>query len=213
MPRMSTKKPILIIQLRPEDVTSDSEYQCILKYGGLQESDTKRLRIETHGIPDDLNPEDYSAIIVGGSPFDITTPADQKSAIQNKIEAGFMRLLEQVVTQDLPFLGACSGNGLLGTYLGAPMSRKYGEPIYCTNVAITEDGKQDKLLAGFPDEIDVLLGHKEAVDETREVFQDIRGEKPVKRARKAATSKTTKKATTRKTAATRKPRTAAKKAA
>ena len=168
MPRMSTKKPILIIQLRPEDVTSDSEYQCILKYGGLQESDTKRLRIETHGIPDDLNPEDYSAIIVGGSPFDITTPTDQKSAIQNKIEAGFMRLLEQVVTQDLPFLGACSGNGLLGTYLGAPMSRKYGEPIYCTNVAITEDGKQDKLLAGFPDEIDVLLGHKEAVDETPE---------------------------------------------
>lgn len=165
---MSTPKPILIFQLRPEDVTADSEYACILKYGGLREEDTCRMRIEASGIPDDLDLDDYCAIIVGGSPFDITTPADQKSAIQNKIEADFKRLLEQVVTRDFPFLGACSGNGLLGSYLGAPMSGKYREPIYCTNVQITDDGKKDKLLQGFPDEIDVLLGHKEAVDETPE---------------------------------------------
>lgn len=165
---MTAHKPILIFQLRPEDITADSEYACILKYGGLEEKDTKRMRIETSGIPEDLNLDDYSAIIVGGSPFDLTTPPDQKTKNQNKIEAGFMRLLDDVVKRDFPFLGACSGNGLLGTYLGAPMSRKYSEPIYCTNVQITEDGKQDKLLEGFPEEIDVLLGHKEAVDETPE---------------------------------------------
>ena len=163
---MTDARPILILQLRPEDETSNSEYGCILKYGKIKPEDTVRMRIETSGIPDDLNIEDYSAIIVGGSPFDITTPADEKSDIQNKIEAGFNTLLEKVVEQDFPFLGACSGNGLLGTYLGANISKKYGEPISLATVDITQDGKGDKLLEGFPDEIDVLLGHKEAVDDT-----------------------------------------------
>jgi GMP synthase (glutamine-hydrolysing) len=165
---MTTTKSILILQLRPEDATSDSEYACLLKYGGLQAEDTHRIRIEKNGIPDNLNLDNYSAIIVGGSPFDISTPAEKKSAIQNKIEADFNRLLEQVVPRDIPFLGACSGNGLLGNYLGTSISTRYGEAVGCATLDITEAGKQDKLLAGFPEQIDVLLGHKEAVDTTPE---------------------------------------------
>jgi len=164
MPPMTVRKPVLILQLRPEDATSDSEYACILKYGGLRVGDTCRKRIEQQGIPDDLNPEDYSAIIVGGSPFDISAPEDRKSGIQKKIEADFNRLLDEVVTRDLPFLGACSGNGLLGNYLGTGISTRYGEAVDCVTLDITEAGKQDKLLQGFPAQIDVLLGHKEAVD-------------------------------------------------
>jgi len=159
-------KPILILQLRPEDETSDSEYACILRYGGLQESDTHRLRIEATGIPADIDINNYSAIIVGGSPFDISTPVQNKTDIQKKIEMDFNTLLQQVVDQDFPFLGACSGNGLLGNYLGTSISKTYGEPVSCVNVSLTTAGKEDKLLYGFPETIDVLLGHKEAVDTT-----------------------------------------------
>jgi len=163
---MTATKPVLILQLRPEDSTSDSEYACFLKYGELRAEDTCRIRIETHGISDDLMLDAYSAIIVGGSPFDISIPSDKKSEIQKKIEADFNKLLKQVVSQDIPFLGACSGNGLLGNYLGTPITSKYCEPVSCVTLDITEAGKQDKLLAGFPDKIDALLGHKEAVDTT-----------------------------------------------
>ena len=163
---MAKSKPVLILQLRPEDATSDSEYRCFLKYAQLQAEDTCRIRIETTGIPDNLDLEDYSAIIVGGSPFDISTPEDSKSIIQKKIEADFNRLLEQVVATDFPFLGACSGNGLLGSYLGTSISTKYSEAVGCVALEITESGKQDMLLAGFPERIDVLLGHKEACDAT-----------------------------------------------
>jgi GMP synthase (glutamine-hydrolysing) len=163
---MLATKPILILQLRPEDATSDSEYACFLKYGGLRAEDTCRMRIEQHGIPANLDVDDYAAIIVGGSPFDISTPQDLKSTIQKKIEADFNQLLQQVVTRDIPFLGACSGNGLLGHYLGTRVSTKYAEAVGCVTVEITEAGKHDKLLAGFPAQIDVLLGHKEAVDTT-----------------------------------------------
>ena len=165
---MTAMKPILILQLRPEDATSDSEYACFLKYGGLRAEDTCRLRIENDGIPASLNLDDYAAIIVGGSPFDISTPEDRKTTIQKKIEADFNHLLQQVVTRDFPFLGACSGNGLLGKYLGTRISTRYREPVSCATLAITEAGKRDKLLRDFPEHIDVLLGHKEAVDTTPE---------------------------------------------
>lgn len=159
-------KPVLILQLRPEDTTADSEYACFLKYGQLQAEDSRRMRIEESGIPGDLDLDDYSAIIVGGSPFDISTPENKKSDIQNKIEADFSRLLEQVVSRDFPFLGACSGNGLLGSYLGTPITTKYGEAVGCVTLEITDAGNRDKMLKGMPDKIDVLLGHKEACDST-----------------------------------------------
>ncbi|MCP5275110.1 MAG: glutamine amidotransferase [Burkholderiales bacterium] len=163
---MNSSKPFLILQLRPEDVTSDSEFASMLKYGGLEEKNVHRIRIEKSGIPDDLVLDNYSALIVGGSPFDISRPESDKSVIQKKIEQDFNRLFDKIVDKDFPFLGACSGNGLLGSYLGASISTMYGEPVSCVTIQITEEGKKDALLSGFPDQIPVLLGHKEACDTT-----------------------------------------------
>jgi len=161
---MTANKPVLILQLRPEDDTSNNEYQAILKYGELTEVQTRRLRIEKNGILEELSIDDYSAIIVGGSPFDISDPIEKKSAIQHKIETDFNRLLREVIESDFLFFGACSGNSLVGSYLGTPISRRYGEAVGCVKLDITEEGKHDPLLSGFPDQINVLLGHKEACD-------------------------------------------------
>jgi len=162
---MIISKPFLILQLRPEDDTSNSEFEAILKYGGLDEKDVCRMRIEKIGIPE-LSLDDYSAVIVGGSPFDISTPENEKSAIQIKIESDFNRLLNDIVSTDFPFLGACSGNGLLGSYLNTPISNKFAEPVGSATISLTAEGKNDQLLSGFPDQITVLLGHKEACDTT-----------------------------------------------
>ena len=160
---MPAAKPFLILQLRPEDDTSDSEFEAILKYGGLDETNTHRLRIECTGIPQ-LSLENYAAVIVGGSPFDISTPQDQKSDIQVKIEKDFNRLFDDIVTDDFPFLGACSGCGLLGSYLQTSISKKYSESVGGAVVSVTEAGRSDTLLADFPAQIAVLCGHKEACD-------------------------------------------------
>ena len=163
---MNISKPFLILQIRPEDDTSDNEFAAILKYGGLEEKDVHRIRIEKNGIPENLPLENYSAVIVGGSPFDICTSEPDKSSIQKKIEQDFNRLLDIIVSNDFPFLGACSGSGLLGSYLGTSISTRYGEAIGCVVIHITAEGKKDALLTGFPDQISVLLGHKEACDKT-----------------------------------------------
>ena len=160
---MSSSKPVLVLQLRPEDDTSDSEFEAFLKYGQLDEADTRRIRIEKAGIPE-LSLEDYSAVIVGGSPFDISTPQERKSAIQVRIESDFKRLFDEIVARDFPFLGACSGCGLLGSYLDTPISSLYAEPVGGVRVTLTNDGRHDPLLTEFPEQIDVLCGHKEACD-------------------------------------------------
>lgn len=155
-------KKLLILQLRPEDETADSEFNAILQVGGLSPNDVERIRLEK-GIPViDLN--DYTGIIVGGSPFDVSTADNQKSILQKNIEAFFNTLFDDVVDRDFPFLGACSGNGLLGNYCGATISTTYSEPIGSVEVRITEEGKEDPLLKNLPETFSALVGHKEACD-------------------------------------------------
>lgn len=160
-------KPFLIIQLRPEDETADNEFAAIKRYGGLIDSEVRRLRVERTSASD-IDVTKYAAIIVGGSPFDISTPVADKSDLQLRIEADFRDLLGVVVENDFPFLGCCSGNGLLGSYLGAPISTRYAEPVGGATIELTEAGMRDPLLAGFPASFRVLLGHKEACDSTPE---------------------------------------------
>ena len=157
-------KPFLVIQLRPEDEISDNEFEKIRLYGELKEHEVQRLRIEQSALPE-LDLDRFSAIIVGGSPFDISTPAADKSDMQQRIEADFRCLFDQLVPADFPFLGCCSGNGLLGSYCGAGISTRYSEPVSGADVTITEAGRQDPLLQNMPKVIRVLLGHKEACDE------------------------------------------------
>ncbi|MDE0508509.1 MAG: glutamine amidotransferase [Gammaproteobacteria bacterium] len=158
-------KPFLILQLRPEDDTADSELRKICEYGHIDPSGVRRIRLEREPNPE-VNLGDHCAIIVGGSPFDLSTPADRKSELQVAIEDFFRRLLDEVIERDFPFLGCCSGNGLLGNHLGAGISGKFGEDVGGIDIEITEAGREDPLLAGMPSVIRVLVGHKEACDET-----------------------------------------------
>ncbi|MRX64408.1 glutamine amidotransferase [Maribacter sp. RZ05] len=152
-----------MLQLRPEDETADSEFNAILQVGGLSPNDVERIRLEKAIPVIDLN--DYTGIIVGGSPFDISTPSLQKSLVQKNIEAFFKTLFDDIVDRDFPFLGACSGNGLLGNYCGAAISTTFSEPIGSVEVRITEEGKEDPLLKNLPETFSALVGHKEACDD------------------------------------------------
>lgn len=157
-------KPFLVIQLRPEDATADNELEKILHYGELQSDEVVRLRADRDGLPP-VALDKYAGIIVGGSPFDVSTPQQSKSSIQIELETSFAALFEDVCNRDFPFLGCCSGNGLLGAWLGVSISRKYAEPVGAVEVNVTQDGVHDPLLAGLPETFRALTGHKEACDQ------------------------------------------------
>jgi len=157
-------RPFLFLQLRPEAEVADDELRAVLQYGGLVPGEVERVRVDQVGVPD-VEVEKYAGILVGGSPFEVTTPDDLKTDLQKRMEAGFVPLLERILDADSPFLGACSGHGLLGGYCGAAMSGRYAETVGPAEVALTEEGRVDPLLDGFPERFGVFLGHKEALDE------------------------------------------------
>ncbi len=63
-------KPFLIIQLRPEDETADNEFEAIKFYGGLEDNEIARERVESKGVPN-INLDEFAAIIVGGSVLNV----------------------------------------------------------------------------------------------------------------------------------------------
>ena len=148
--------------MRPEDATAESEFNAILRVGGLHPEEVDRLRLE-QGTPE-ICLSNYSAIIAGGSPYDISTPEGEKSRIQRNIEGFYSHLFQELIPADFPFLGCCSGNGLLGWYCGARISRKYAEPIGGVEITVTPAGATDPLLIGFPGKFTAWVGHKEACD-------------------------------------------------
>ena len=155
-------KPFLFLGTRAEDEAADNEYLSVVRYAGLAEDDVQRRRLE-RGPLGDVDLADWSAIILGGGPYNKSDPDHEKSATQHRVEAELHELAERVVKEDFPFFGACYGIGVLGSLDGGLVDRTYGEPIGATSVSLTDEGSKDPLFAGLPDTFDVFLGHKEAV--------------------------------------------------
>src|ERR1035438_4676098 len=159
---MKNIKPFLILQLRPEDAASDNELDAFLKFGNLSQENIHRVRIEKESIPA-INLEDYSGVLVGGGPSNVSDDENQKSDNQKRFEQELRDLLNKITESDFPFLGGCYGIGILASFLGAKISKeKYSEEVGAVEIKLSEDGKQDKLAKGVTSQFKAFAGHKEA---------------------------------------------------
>lgn len=157
-------RPFLILQLRPEDAASDSEFACFLAKGGLDAGRVRRIRLDRTPDLTGVALDNFAGVIVGGGPGCISDPAETKDPLEARMEAAVTGLMPDIVARDIPFLGCCYGIGVLAHHLGAEVSkRRYGEPIGAVACDRTADGAADPLLAALPDRFDALVGHKEAV--------------------------------------------------
>lgn len=155
-------KPFVLLATRAEDGPADEEYELFLRYAGLAESELQRVRLEAAPMPE-IDLDQISGIFVGGGPFNASDPLEKKSPVQRRVEAEFDALLDDVVARDFHFLGACYGVGTVGAHQGAVIDRTYGEPVGVVEVALTDAGTADPLLAGIPPRFDAFVGHKEAM--------------------------------------------------
>jgi len=159
---MSTQKPFLILQLRPEDETVNDEFEAFLKYGGLTAEEVSRVRMEQGGLPE-IHLDEYAGVLVGGGPWNVSDPQEKKSAEQKQAEEWLRNILDDVVARDFPYLGMCYGLGALASQQGGEVSKeKYGEDVGPVQLVCTEEGKEDPLLQGLPETFTALCGHKEA---------------------------------------------------
>ena len=155
-------KPFLLLAIRPEDVAADDEYAAMLRCTGLEEGQLRRIRTE-QGPIGRIDLDQWSGIILGGGPYQVSDPEDSKSAVQRRVEAELAALLDDVVARDHPFFGSCYGIGTLGRHQGAVVDRTYGEPISGVQITVTEAGLSDPLFRVAGPSFGAYLGHKEAI--------------------------------------------------
>jgi GMP synthase (glutamine-hydrolysing) len=155
-------KPFLFLGIRPEDIAADEEYGAILRCGGLEASELQRMRLEQRPLGQ-IDLDDWSGIILGGGPFQVSDPEEGKSAVQRRVESDLAALLDDIVQRDFPFLGCCYGIGTLGRHAGAVVDGTYKETIGGSWIRLTDAGRADPLFNSAGPAFGAYLGHKEAI--------------------------------------------------
>ncbi|WP_406277419.1 glutamine amidotransferase [Nocardia sp. NBC_00881] len=157
-------KPCLLLQLRPERVAADDEYHAILRATELDVGDFVRVQMD-QAFPD-IDFDDFSAIIVGGGPSNVSSPDDKKYDYQKRFEPKLKDLTSEIVQRDFPYLGACYGLSTLADVLGGKVSEeRYGETVGAQTIELTDAAHDDPLLRSIPRSFRAFVGHKEACQE------------------------------------------------
>ncbi len=155
-------KPFLLLSIRPEQAAAENEYESFLRFTGLSETELPLVNLAREELPT-VDLDAWSGILLGGGPWNASDPAETKSVAQARSERAIWTLLDQVVAQDFPFLGACYGIGTLGLHQGGVVDRSTPEPVGPLSVQLTRAGEADPLLAGVPVDFAAYGGHKEAM--------------------------------------------------
>lgn len=161
---MPDHAPFLLLSIRAEDEAAVDEYRSVLRHGGLGDADVCWIRL-THQPLGDIDLADWSGIILGGGPYNVSDPEASKSETQQRVESELGELLVRVIDADFPFLGCCYGVGTLGSAIDATIDRTYSEPVGAVTVTVTDDGRDDPLFADVPSTFGAYGGHKEAIAE------------------------------------------------
>jgi GMP synthase (glutamine-hydrolysing) len=154
--------PFLMLSIRAEDDAADDEYSAMMRFAGLDECGLQRIRL-THQPLGPIDLTDWSGIILGGGPYNVSDTPESKSATQRRVESELLPLISRLVDRDFPFLGCCYGIGTLGSVVGAAVDRTYSEPVGVVGgITRTPAGRDDPLFQDLPDVFDAYGGHKEA---------------------------------------------------
>ena len=160
MPTDVGHAPFLLLSIRAEDAAADDEYAAMMRFARVDANGLHRIRL-THQPLGEIDLGDWSGIILGGGPYNVSDAADAKTETQVRVESELLPLIARIVDEDFPFLGCCYGVGTLGSVVGAIVDRTYTEPVGALTVTLTEEGRHDPLFAELPDVFDAYGGHKE----------------------------------------------------
>jgi GMP synthase (glutamine-hydrolysing) len=160
-PESAGHAPFLLLSIRGEDEAADDEYRAVMRFAGLDATALRRIRL-THESLGQIDLSEWSGIILGGGPYNVSDPDELKSPTQRRVESELLSLIRRIVDDDFPFLGCCYGVGTLGTVVGATVDRTYPEPVGGMTIKVDPAGREDPLFVDAPDVFDAYGGHKEA---------------------------------------------------
>ncbi len=157
-------KPYLFLSARPEVEAVGPEYESVRRAMGVDAARLEHLRLDVETIDHDFAIDAYAGVVVGGSPFNVTTPESSKHPVQRRVEADLARVAEAALSRDHPLLFTCYGIGVLTRVLGGTIGTLHGEQTAAVEITLTTEGVADPLVGVLPERFEALVGHKEATE-------------------------------------------------
>src|SRR5690348_1352443 len=78
--------PFLLLSIRGEDEAADDEYRSMMHFASLNESGMQRIRL-THRPLGTIDIADWSGVILGGGPYNVSDAQETKSPTQRRVES------------------------------------------------------------------------------------------------------------------------------
>ncbi|NLE99252.1 MAG: glutamine amidotransferase [Propionibacterium sp.] len=153
-------KPLLLLTHRPEAMEAEREWVDIARFAGISTDDIDQRRLDLEPLGD-VDLDDYSGVLIGGGPFNVSDM--DKPDVQLRVEADLLRATTLCIEDDFPYFGLCYGMGVLAQAVGGVVDREFGEPPSAPVISLTDEGRDDPLLARTPARFRAFTGHKEAV--------------------------------------------------
>ena len=154
-----------MVSTRPEIEAAEQEYESFRIQGGLEPADLHHVRLEEVDFLSSFQAGDVSGVFIGGSPYDVSTPAASKTRTQLRVEEQVRDLLSVALKEGVPVLATGFGLEVLAGYLGTGTSTRYAEVLGSAEIYLTAEGRQDPVLAGMPEVFTAFVGHHEGVGE------------------------------------------------
>jgi len=150
---------LLYVCVRPQQGAAAAEYESFRTAARVSEAELDRHDLVRAPMP---RLDDYDAVFVGGSPFNVTDPESTKTDAQRRLEADLARLAVAAADGEGPaVLFTCYGIGIATRALGGEVSRAFPEDTGPTAVAVTPEGREDAVFGGLASRFFALTAHKE----------------------------------------------------
>ena len=133
-------KPFLFLSARPEVEAVGPEYESVRRAMGVDAGRLEHLRLDADSLARDFRIEAFAGVVVGGSPFNVTTPEAAKTEVQRRVEADLARVAVAALERDHPLLFTCYGIGVLTRMIGGAVGTEYPEETAAVEIKLTPDG-------------------------------------------------------------------------
>ncbi|MDF2664367.1 MAG: synthase - Glutamine amidotransferase domain [Microbacterium sp.] len=148
---------LLYVCARPQREAAVAEWASFRDGLGVRDDDLVHHDLVREPLPADL--DRYTAVVVGGSPFNVTDP--DKTEEQRRLESDLERLAATAIEGRTRALFTCFGIGVVTRLLGGEVTLLHPEDTGPADISLTEAGRADELFGILSPRFEALTAHKE----------------------------------------------------
>ena len=149
---------VLLLQIRGDRPAEQQERLCFLEATGLREEELISINLVDRPVIEWSEVSRFDALFVGGAGgHTATSRYDFTPYLDN--------VILRAIDADLPYFGSCFGHHALVKALGGDVvTDHHAGEVGTFDVALTNLGRTDELLRGFPSRFAAQLGHHDRID-------------------------------------------------